>query len=416
LMAGLKVTIMSGIIQAIIILMFSQQLANIIIRDNDAARIVELLAVTACLTVVTSPLSAYVCGLQKFRTTTLISVLGFILLRASFVVALFLGTGLYGLSFAWMVTSIISSLGIAILVLRMAGKGEAYPISQLLAYSMPLFMSTLLGFLWQWIDSPLLPYIGDMNLLVMTNIAMTLTNISLVLINSASTILFTHFVRVDATDGREVLFEAGRNISRLLSYCFIPLGFFVGAISGLLVLLYAGDAFIQAVILLKILSPFMTTYTVIYIIWTNEVTATGKTSLLLMNTIVMLASYLLLSILLVPKLGEVGYLLARVLYGIVVFPYIWRKTKTLIPVRVDFKALLLSVLVSTVIIVPATLVEILSSSYLLSAVTSILGCVCYILIVIKAGLLNKDEIKFLLGLITQSLNFRHILNGSNNKK
>jgi O-antigen/teichoic acid export membrane protein len=239
----------------------------------------------------------------------------------------------------------------------------------------------------------------------MVNIAGSLTNISLVLINTASTVLFTYFVRIDAIEGRQALVEAGQRISRLLSYCFVPLGFFIGAISYPLVLIYAGSAFTQAALLLKILAPLTATGAILFTIWTDEVTATGKTRLLLLNSIVTLASYLILGILLIPWLGEVGYIFARILCGIVAFPYVWIKTKAIIPMRVDFRALILSALISIVIILPASLVNNSTSSYLLSSVTSTLGLVCYVLIITKIGLLKKDEIRLILKLVFNNIRF-----------
>jgi O-antigen/teichoic acid export membrane protein len=243
-------------------------------------------------------------------------------------------------------------------------------------------------------------------MLSMVNIAGTMTNLALVLINSASTVLFTHFVRIDAIDGREALIEAGQRISRLLFYCFVPLGFFVGAVSDLLVFLYAGSAFAQAASLLRILSPFMTTSAVFFIIWINEVTAIGKTRLLLLNTAFTLVIYSFLGILLIPWLGEIGYLLTKILCNIIAFPYVWTKTKALIPVRVDFRASILSTLVSMVIIVPASLVKHLTLSYLLPSIVSILGLACYAFIVTKTGLLRKNEIRLILRMIANNLRFQ----------
>ena len=415
LRTGLKITLIMGFLASMTMLLFSNQLAGIIIGDISTTECIILLSISTGLTVAISPLTSYVYALQKFREYSLISILSFAFWRASLVVALLLGTGLYGLSFAWMVDSIILSLVIAIPILRMAGKAETYPVTQLFSYSMPLAVSTYLGFLSQWIDSLLLPYVGSMRMLSMVNIAGTIINFTLVLINSASTVLFMHFVRVDAIDGREALLEAGQRISRLLFYCFVPLGFFVGAVSDLLVFLYAGSAFSQAASLLRILSPFMTTGAVFFIIWTNEVTAVGKTRLLLLNSIVTLASYSLLGILLIPWLGEVGYILAKILCGIVAFPYVWIKTKAIIPVRVDFTALLLSALISTVIIMPSILLDLSISSYILTSAASIFGFVCYIIIITKAGLLTKGEMRLILRMIAQGLRFQGKPRKLNNK-
>lgn len=404
LKTGLKTTIVAGIVASTIMILFSNQLATIVIGDSEAANLVKLLAISTGLTVVISPLISYVYGLQKFREYTLISIVSDSFWRGSLLVALLLGTGLYGLSFAWMVVSAVSSLALAILILRIAGKAEKYPLSQLFSYSMPLVASVYLGFLSQWMDSLLLPYFGTMRMLGLTNVAMTLVNTSLVMINSASTVLFTHFIRIDAISGREALIEAGEGISRLLSYCFIPFGFLVGATSDLLVLIYAGEGFSQAALLLKFLSPFVTASTVLFVIWANEVTATGNTRLLLLNTIIALASYFPLVIILIPWLGEAGYVLVRVLNSIIVFPYIWRKTKAKFPIRFDFRALFLSALVSMAIVLPTALVEITTSNHLLTLVTSVLGVGLYIFIVIKSGLLRKDEISLILRLITHYFN------------
>ncbi|MGQ9514518.1 MAG: oligosaccharide flippase family protein [Thermoproteota archaeon] len=406
LKTGLKITIVTGMVASITMILLSDQLARAIVGDAQAAELVKLLAVSAGLSVAISPLASYIYALQKFREWTLISVLSFAFWRGGLVVALLLGTGLFGLSFAWAVISVVSSLVLAISILPKAGRAEAYPLSQLFSYSIPLIASTLLGFTSQWIDSLLIPYVGSMSMLSIVNIAGSLTNISLVLINTASTVLFTHFVRVDAIDGMEATIEAGQRISRLLSYCFVPLGFLVGATSDLLVLLYAGEAFTQAAFLLKVLAPFMTTGAILLTIWSNEVTATGKTRLLLLNTIMTLVSYPVLGILLVPKLGEVGYLLTRIVCGIIAFPYVWMKTKVLIPVRFDFRALLISALVSAVIIVPATLVETLTLNYLLTSITSVLGFVCYTFIIINFGLLTREEARLILILIVQSIKFK----------
>ncbi|MEM2960615.1 MAG: oligosaccharide flippase family protein, partial [Candidatus Bathyarchaeia archaeon] len=406
LKTGFKTTIVMGMVASAAMFLFSDQLAGTVIGGSESAGLVKLLAVSAGLSVAISPLSSYIYALQKFREYTLISVVNFAFWRASLVTALILGTGLYGLGFAWMVMSIASSIFLTISILRMAGKAESYPLAKLFSYSMPLVASTYIGFFSQWIDSLLLPYVGSMRMLSMANIAGTLANITLVLINSASTILFTHFVRVDTVDGRDSMLETGQRISRLLSYVFVPLGFFVGAISDLLVLLYAGGDFMQAALFLRVLSPFMTTGAVFSIIWTNEVTAAGKTRILLLNTIVTLASYSILGIFLVPWLGEVGYLLTRILCSIVAFPYVWIKTKAIISVKFDFVSLLLSILISMVIIVPATLFTIITSNYLLTLIISILGVAFYALILISFGLITKDEIRVILRLFIQSLKFQ----------
>jgi O-antigen/teichoic acid export membrane protein len=405
LKTALNITAITGTIASIIMFLSSKQLAKVIMGNSEATVLIELLAISVGPAVAASPLYSYVYARQKFGVLTLMSVLGFTLWRFSLVVALYLGTGLYGLSIAWMAVSIVLSLVIAIPILRMAGRAEIYPFSKLFSYSMPLFVSSCIGFLSQWADSIILPYFGSMNMLCMTNIAMTLVNVSLVLLNSASTVIFTHFVRIDAIDGREALFETGKRISKLLSFCFVPLGFFFGAISDLLVFLYAGSAFAQASFFIKILSPFMTIGAVFSIIWTNEVTVAGKTKLFLLNTIASLVSYFLLGILLVPWLGETGYILSRILCSILAYPYIWIKTKALIPIRFDFRALLISAFFSIVIIIPASLVQNSTSSYLLSSVTSILGLVCYALIITKTGLLKKDEIRLILRLVFNNIRF-----------
>lgn len=410
LKTSFRVTVTIGAIISIIMSLFSKPLASIFIGDSNTAGCVEILAISAGLTEAISPFYAYVYGRQKFRALTLISVLTFAFARVGFVLALLLGAGLYGLSLAWLITSILTSFVVVIPVLRMAGRGESFHLSQLLSYSIPLVASVYIAYLSQWLDSVLLPYAGSMSLLAMANIAMSLVNISLVLLNSISTVLFTHLVEIDATQGRETLVNAGYNLSRLLFYCFVPFGFFIGSVSNLLIFLYAGEAFSQASIMLKLLSPFMTAGTVIFIIWYNEVIAIGKTRLLLLNTIVSLTSYIIIGFLFVHVLGVVGYILTRVLNSIIVFPYIWSKTKKVLTIRFDFRALIISALVSMVIITPSSLIGILTSNYLLTTSISIFGLLCYAFIVIKFGLLTKDEIRIILKVVMRSLKLERQLN------
>ena len=402
LKTSFKVTAIIGVIISIIMILFSKPLASIFIGDSNKAGCIEILAIAAGLTEAISPFYAYAYGRQKFKVYALLSVMSFAFMRSGVVLALRLGAGLYGLSWAWLIASILTSFTIAIPVLRMAGRGGSFNLSQLLSYSMPLIASVYLAYLLQWVDSILVPHAGSMSLLAMTSIAMSLVNVSLVLLNSISTVLFTHLVEIDVIQGRDALVNAGYNLSRLLFYCFIPFGFFVGSISNLLIFLYAGEAFSQASLMLKLLSPFMTANAVIFIIWYNEVTAIGKTRLLLLNTIVSLTAYLIIGFILVPLLGVVGYILTKVLNGIIIFPYILSRTKKSLIIRFDFRALSMSALVSMIIIAPSILIGNLTSDYLLTTSISLIGLVCYAFIVIKFSLLTKDEVRIILKVVMRS--------------
>ena len=254
-------------------------------------------------------------GLRRFKTASMIGILGTILRQCLIVLLVILMKNLLGLVIAW----VFSDLALLTLYLAYAVKLIGLPrggfsARKLLSFSWPLIVASVITFAYSGFDRALLIVYVPLVSLGIYNVAVTAFTVLAYFSGTVGTTLLPAYSRIISRGNDTNKLEAYRNAtalsSRYVSLIMIPLALGLMAMARPALALFVGQAYVGGVEPLMILC-FMFALTVFSATLTPMLLALSQTRLTSVITVISVTVGLAAAYFLLPIWGVVGASLAR---------------------------------------------------------------------------------------------------------
>jgi len=256
-------------------------------------------------------------GMQAYRAVSLSGIASSALRSFGSIAVLLLGGGVDGVVWMW----ILGDMANALFLLASSASSfrgvhaEPSPLSPIFRYSLPLYLSALVGYLQGNLDRYVLVGIAGAVSLGVYSPAVSASGIVSGMLGSIGNALLPHVSGLYEAKGGGAMVATLKGASRFVLLAYVPIAVGVATLAYPIISLFVGQRYIAGAPVLallaasSVLQAFVLPATIV-------VYAVGRTKINLEASIIAAATNLVLSLLLVAPLGSLGAALARV--GLVV--------------------------------------------------------------------------------------------------
>lgn len=251
----LRVSVTASLLFSVIVFFMAEPLSNLFFGASSWVTHFQLTAVASFFTVLYIVTLSFVQGLQKMGR---VAALGLIFVTSQAILGIFLlyhGYGLIGVLYGWIFGYALASfLGLIMTTRQVKIRRQTYPFKPLLSFTLPLYLSGLLGFALSWVDQLfVLPFQGVADVGIY-GFMVRASGIPALITTSVFTVLLPQLSELYVLQGEEGLKDSFFMTSRYAVMVGFPL------ITGLVVLarpslvLFGGETYAVATLPLIILS------------------------------------------------------------------------------------------------------------------------------------------------------------------
>lgn len=320
-----------------------------LVGESSFVHTMQLAALDVFFLIVGQFLIGLTTGLQDFRTVAIAGVCSSLLRSLGSIVALLLGFWVDGVVVVWVLSDFFNVALLAFVGLRYFGgtASKAQPLRQLFSYSLPLYLSSLTGYLQSNLDRYILVGLAGTVSLGIYSPAVSAVGIISGVLSSISTALFPHISGTYDSHGSVPMASALTLASRYILYIYVPMAFAVASLAYPTISLFVGAKYIDGAPVLAVLS-LVSILNAFVLPATIVILATGRTRINLEASLLAVVTSLVLSLMLVVPLQSLGAALARAGLTIVSTAFIAYATSRIMPLTYDRRSLKLSVAASAV--------------------------------------------------------------------
>lgn len=338
----------------------------------------------------------FVQGIQHWREYAGISIVHFTIRRFLGLYLVFIGLGLIGIVYGWILGDILGIfLSLLVVDRRLKSTVSAsFPLPKLLVFSIPVLGYNLLRYAVQWVDRVFV--MGYMSLfdLGIYQIAIYALTVLGIIPLSIFTALYPQLSELYAKRGIQALDKIFKSVTRYTILIFTPIVFAVITLHRPIIALFAGLRYIEASIPLAIMCVGALAWGLALIINSFLMTLEQTKAVFgVMSTSFVL--YLMASLLLVPNLGLIG---AATVRGSLPFAmlflgfYALRKHMTTeFDREACWKGFTASVIASVVIV----LLKQATPSYVLLVAYGVIGAIAYVGMLVVLKSIHHYDVDFL---------------------
>lgn len=345
-----------------------------------------------------------------FDKYAMASILTFVMARVLAIILVIQDYGLFGVVTGWLVGE---AIGLTLTIVFYHGTlpkaDTTYEEKPLLAFSIPVFIMTVVTTVSDWTDRMLFFAITrDLEILGVYDLAIRgALSLSIIWIAVNVTVL-PAFSEVYGRIGREGLSEPIRRSSRYLAYMVIPAALGLATISKSAMALLFGWEYTDGSLLLGILalSSIATAFSTIVL---SALQAMGETGVFIKIALASMLTNMGLVILLTPILGVFGATLARSTMMLVGFIYGFLTLRSRVGLEVEMKALWKALLAAIVMAAPLWAFEtmysgtVFTNPFLIVGVEVGIGVVVYGLTLALLRALDERDFDILRQMVPRKL-------------
>jgi O-antigen/teichoic acid export membrane protein len=232
-----------------------QLLSSILLGSSSYVYLVELIAVDIFFQLITVfPIGALQ-GSYRFGKTALVSITSNIVQLSVALYLLYIGMGLVGIFYGWIVGDGLGAVMALILASRQFSlSGSSEHIPGLMRYSMPLYGANLAGYASSYLDRFLVLFlVGTVALGIYTPAVVAVTVLGIVSAPIAGSLL-PHLTEIHTRHGDEGFSTAARIASRYLFILLLPLAVGLAVTATPTLTLFVGQRYIGGAVPLAILA------------------------------------------------------------------------------------------------------------------------------------------------------------------
>jgi len=346
----LRLTGVGSILFGAIVFLFSTQICYMLTRTTVYVEVFKILALDLIFAGVLPSLNGIMIGLQKMKEVAGLNILAYIISKVLSIIFLLLNLGLWGVILGWLIGDLCGLLMFSGYILRNFGKPSfGFSMKRILGFSWPIYLSSWVGFGYNWFDRALLLVYVPLADVGVYNVAVTAFMVMASIPSAISTALFPQYAELQGRNGMRSLEKAVRTASRYVCYVVVPLAVGLVATARPAISLFAGRAYEMGAIPLAVLSLFGA-FTFIGVALSDIFSITERTKISALLTLIGVSISVFLGFLLLPSTGVFGAAVLRgfaMVLGLVLMLVFLRRMR-LLAVTFDVEALWKSWVASSV--------------------------------------------------------------------
>jgi len=362
------------------VFLFSTQICYLLTRTTGYVEVFKILALDLIFAGVLPSLNGIMIGLQKLKQLAGLNIVVYIISKVLSIAFLLVNLGLWGVILGWLIGDLCAFLLFSGYILRSFGMpGFGFSLKRILGFSWPIYLSSWVGFGYNWFDRTLLLAYVPLADVGVYNVAVTAFGVMASIPSAISTALFPQYSELQGRDGMRSLEKAVRTASRYVSYVVVPLALGLAATARPAISLFAGRAYEMGASPLAILSLFGAV-TFVGVALSDIFSITERTKLSALLTLIGVSISVLLGFLLVPLTGVRGAAVLRgfaMVLSLALMLTVLKRMR-LFAVAFDFEALWKSWAASSVMAVAVLGIQFFLYSKYLLPLYVLLGGVVYL--------------------------------------
>jgi O-antigen/teichoic acid export membrane protein len=334
-------------------------------------------------------------GLLEFKAYAVIYTVYASLRPWLVILLIYEAKSLVGLVGAWVISDSALSVTVFLYLWRRLGPPVfRFDAKYLLKLSSPLYVASAASFLYGNFDQLTLIPLVSLTALGVYGAAITAYSAYYSLVGALGTVLLPIFSGVHGAKGPEVLKESVRTASRYVSLVAIPMAFaLLGAARPALTLL-VGRPYEEGALPLAILA-LASTASIIALSLGPVLIVLNETLLAALTSIIPIPLGIGLALISIPTLGIVGASIARGLSMLLGLLLTWYFVRRKIPVQLDYKAIMKSVVASGAMALSMEALQLLVYSRFLLPLYLAVGLLVYLLAIRALRIMNTSDIDLL---------------------
>ena len=363
---------------------------------------IKLLVMISCATgffaTIKTTYLAILRGLQMFRKYSITITLATIANRGIGITLILLNFNLLGVVTGWLIGEIIGVILVKSFYSGTLPKTEkSYSSKQLLTFSIPLFVTTLIATSSTWADRIIfLALTSDLEKLGIYDFAIRGSHTLALIWITLSVITLPAFSELFSQKNKKELSEAISKTNRYLAYIIFPAAFGLATISKTAMALLYGWQYALGNVLLSILAIF-SIFLAFGAVIGSALQAMGETKVFIMTTFATLLTNILISITLIPIFNVLGSTIAQAATMVVGFTYAFYELRKRLTIKIGREVLWKPLLASSIMVIPLILFEtyysgVISDNSIINIIIEIgIGVSTYSVILIFTHALNEQD-------------------------
>ncbi len=183
------------------------------------------------------------------------------------------------------------------------------PYRNLIYYSVPLFLSSIMGTSATYIDRIVVSYFINLSYLGIYNFALIIASAATFLVVPVSNLLIPKLSTFFSLDNKEGFRSSIRILLNIVSLIYIPAALGIAALSRIILYEFAGNQYTIAYIPLMIIM-FITSFFIGSVVLSSGISSIRKTKIFVYSSALSLSSNVVLSIVLIPMFNIIGAAIA----------------------------------------------------------------------------------------------------------
>jgi len=363
---------------------------------------IKLLIMISCATgffaTIKTTYLAILRGLQMFGKYSITITLAIIANRVIGITLILLNFNVLGVVIGWLIGEVIGVILVTSFYRGTLPKTEKfYSSRQLLTFSIPLFVTTLIGTTSTWADRIIfLALTSDLEKLGIYDFAIRGSHTLALIWITLSVITLPAFSELFSQTNKRGLSEAISKTTRYLAYIIFPAAFGLATISKTAMALLYGWQYAIGNVLLSILAIF-SIFSAFGAVVGSALQSMGETRVFIKITLATLLTNILISITLIPILNVLGSTIAQAATMVVGSTYAFYELRKRLKIKIDRDVLWKPLFASSIMIIPLILFEsyysgVVSDNSIINIIIEIgIGVLTYSVMLILVRALNEQD-------------------------
>jgi len=378
----LRLTFVASIVFGSVVFLFSTQICYMLTRTTVYVEVFKILALDLAFAGVLPSLNGIMIGLQKMKELAEFNIVAYIISKVLSITFLIVNLGLWGAILGWLIGDLSGFLLFSGYMLRSFGMPSfGFSLKRILGFSWPIYLSSWVGFGYNWFDRALLLAYVPLADVGVYNVAVTAFAMMASIPSAISTALFPQYSELQGRDGMRSLEKAVKTASRYVSYVVVPLAVGLAVTARPAISLFAGRAYEMGASPLATLSLFGAA-TCVGAALSDIFSIAERTKISALLTLIGVLISVFLGILLLPSTGVLGAAILRgvaMVLGLVLMLVVLKRMR-LFAIGFDFGALWKSWVASLVMAVAVLGFQFLMYSKYLLPLYVLAGGIVYLVL------------------------------------
>jgi len=377
-------------------------------HTNKYTLLIRFLGFDLFAMILNTILGGMLLGLQNFKSQAIRNIIGVIISYSSPIIFFMFTKNPLVIVIGWTLGNATSAILVASMLyksLKKLGKVSQgkYNVKAVFYYSMPIFISSLIGYGATYVDRFTVSYFLNLNELGIYNFGLLIVSAIAFITNPFGSILLPKFSEFYGRNDKESIRIYSSKASELLLTIYLPIALLIAAISPSILLFLSNKEYLPAtwpiIIILLINSIFIVSN-----IFGPALQSIRKTRIFITSSGLALASNFIFSVLLIPKLQMIGAAIgfsSIYVMSFIVLYYYMRKYEL---IRFE-KLKIIKIYISAFLmfIIMFIIQDRLGYSILKLVIYIILGFIIYLFLLKLLRIYNNDDIEFFMLLLPKSL-------------